>query len=85
MDVRVLLGQNVRRIRLKADLSQEAVAARMGVDRAYVSALELGKLNPTAITLWRIAEALEVRLAELVAEDAGPSLENERVRSSRKA
>lgn len=68
MDARLLVGQNVRRLRLAADLSQEAVAERMGVDRAYVSALELGKRNPTVITLWQVAEALQVRLVDLVAE-----------------
>ena len=43
MDIRKLLGANVRRIRVAASLSQEAVADRMGVDRAYISALELGR------------------------------------------
>jgi len=71
MDARLLVGQNVRRLRLAANLSQEAVAELMGVDRAYVSALELGKRNPTVITLWQVAEALQVRLADLVNEDNG--------------
>lgn len=70
MDARLLVGQNVRRLRLAANLSQEAVAELMGVDRAYVSALELGKRNPTIITLWQVAEALQVRLADLVEEEA---------------
>jgi transcriptional regulator with XRE-family HTH domain len=35
----------------------------MGVDRAYVSGLELGQRNPTVLlTLWHIAKALGVRL-----------------------
>jgi transcriptional regulator with XRE-family HTH domain len=29
----------------------------MGVDRAYVSGLELGQRNPTIVTLWHIAKA----------------------------
>ncbi|WP_156939873.1 MULTISPECIES: helix-turn-helix domain-containing protein [Mesorhizobium] len=33
----------------------------MGVDRAYVSGLEMGRRNPTVITLWQIAEAIGVR------------------------
>jgi transcriptional regulator with XRE-family HTH domain len=72
MDARLLVGQNVRRLRLAADLSQEAVAELMGVDRAYVSALELGKRNPTVITLWQVAEALQVRLVDLVDEGTAP-------------
>jgi len=73
MDVRLLVGHNVRRLRLAADLSQEAVAERMGVDRAYVSALELGKRNPTVITLWQIAEALDVSPAHLLSETSEPT------------
>lgn len=68
MDVRRVIGENVRRHRLAAGLSQEAVAERMGVDRAYVSSLELGKRNPTAITLWHAALALGIPIAELFEE-----------------
>jgi len=34
----------------------------MGVDRAYVSGLELGERNPTILTLWHTAKALGVKL-----------------------
>lgn len=33
-------------------------AERMGVDRAYVSGLELGQRNPTVVTLWHLGQAL---------------------------
>jgi transcriptional regulator with XRE-family HTH domain len=69
MDVRRVIGENVRRFRLAADLSQEAVAERMGVDRAYVSALEQGTRNPTVITLDRVAEALGVKPARLLDDE----------------
>jgi transcriptional regulator with XRE-family HTH domain len=72
MDVRQLVGQNVRKLRLDRDMSQEAVAELMGVDRAYVSALELGHRNPTIITLWQVAEALDVDLRELVEPVSAP-------------
>lgn len=84
MDVRLLVGQNVRRLRLAADLSQEEVAERMGVDRAYLSALELGKRNPTIITLWQIAEALQVGLIDLVVEGAQVATNEPRIRAPRK-
>lgn len=66
-----MVGQNVRRLRVAAGLTQEGLAERMGVDRAYINALELGKRNPTVITLWRVAEALDVNLAELVMSGGG--------------
>jgi transcriptional regulator with XRE-family HTH domain len=61
-DVRRMVGRNVQRLRIAAGLSQAALAERMGVDRAYVSGLELGQRNPTIVTLWHIAEALGVKL-----------------------
>lgn len=66
MDVRLLVEGNVRQLRAAAGLTQEALAERMGVDRAYINALELGKRNPTVITLWRVSEALQVDLCALV-------------------
>jgi DNA-binding transcriptional regulator YiaG len=36
-DVRRMVGRNVRQLRIAAGLSQAELAARMGVDRAYVS------------------------------------------------
>jgi transcriptional regulator with XRE-family HTH domain len=61
-DVRRMVGRNVRRLRIAAGLSQAGLAERMGVDRAYVSGLELGQRNPTVLTLWHIAKALGVKL-----------------------
>jgi transcriptional regulator with XRE-family HTH domain len=61
-DVRRMVGQNVRRLRIAAGITQAALAERMGVDRAYVSGLELGLRNPTIVTLWHIAKALGVRI-----------------------
>ena len=61
-DVRRMVGRNVRRLRIAAGLSQAELAERMGVDRAYVSGLELGQRNPTVITLWHIGRALKVKL-----------------------
>lgn len=67
-DARQLVGQNVRRIRLAAKISQAELAARMGVDRAYVSGLEQGKRNPTVVTLWHIAKALSVTMSSFLEE-----------------
>src|ERR1700730_10566129 len=68
-DVRLLVGRNVKRLRIAAGLTQAALAERMGVDRAYVSGLELGQRNPTIVTLWHITKALEVTLKMFFDED----------------
>lgn len=73
MDIRRIFGANVRRYRLAAGLSQEAVAERMGVDRAYVSGMERGQQNATLLTLWHTAQALGVRPIDLLDEKLGKS------------
>ena len=60
MDIRRVFGGNLRRHRQNAGLSQAALAAKMGIDRAHVSAMERGRQNVTIITLWHAAVALEV-------------------------
>jgi transcriptional regulator with XRE-family HTH domain len=62
MDVRQIVGENIRRYRREKGLSQAEMANRMGVDRAYISGLELGQRNPTIITLWHAAQALDVEV-----------------------
>jgi len=71
-DVRRLVGRNVKRLRIAAGLSQAELAERMGVDRAYVSGLELGQRNPTIVTLWHIAKALGVKLRPFFDEEKLP-------------
>jgi len=58
MDIRLVFGRNLRRYRLAAGLSQEAVAERMGVDRAHVSSMERGQQNVTPLTVREAAQAL---------------------------
>jgi transcriptional regulator with XRE-family HTH domain len=62
----VLVGENVRRYRTAAGMSQAELAERMGVDRAYISGLEGGTRNPTIVTLWHTAIALGVDVSCLL-------------------
>ena len=72
MDIRRVVGKNVRRYRIEAELSQEELAAGMG-EQGYVSRLEAGKRNPTIVEIWHVAEALGVRPAALFRGRAQPS------------
>jgi DNA-binding XRE family transcriptional regulator len=54
------LGRNLRRVRTAAGLTQTALAKRSGLNRSYVSDLEAGQRNPTAMTLKRLAKVLGV-------------------------
>jgi transcriptional regulator with XRE-family HTH domain len=59
-------------LRVRPTTPQAALAERMGVDRAYVSGLELGQRNPTIVTLWHLAEALGVKLLQFFEEGEKP-------------
>src|SRR5262249_23281313 len=60
------LGQNVRHIREARGLSQEQVAKLAGIPRATWTHLESGASNPTLAVLLKVANALQVRLEELL-------------------
>ena len=66
MDMRRLVGINVKRLRLGKGLTQEQYAVRSGIPQQYISDLENGKKNPTLTTLHQIAEGLGVEVVELV-------------------
>ena len=66
MKATAIVAWNLRRLRVKRDLSQEALAVDAGVDRSYVGRIERGIENPTVETLDRLAKALEVPAAELL-------------------
>ncbi len=60
------LGENLKELRLKKKLSQGDLSKKLSVDRAYISNIENGRMNPTLSTLQKIAEALGVSVKELV-------------------
>jgi transcriptional regulator with XRE-family HTH domain len=70
MDIREVFGSNLKRYRMKAAISQDALAAKMGIDRAHVSAMERGRQNVTIVTLWHAALALGVKPAALLEDEA---------------
>lgn len=66
MDMRKLVGKNFARLRREKGLTQEQVEERSGFSQQYLSGLERGKRNPTVITLYELAQALDVDHVELV-------------------
>jgi transcriptional regulator with XRE-family HTH domain len=66
VDIRQRLAKNLRRLREAKGLSQEAFAHEAGIHRTYISDLERGARNPTISVLEKLADALGVRVGELV-------------------
>jgi len=66
MDMRKFVGKNFARLRREKGLTQEQVEERSGFSQQYLSGLERGRRNPTVITLYELAQALDVSHVELV-------------------
>lgn len=65
-----MLGRNVDYYRRAAKLTQEELAARIGMGQYYISGLEAGKRNPTLETMCLIADALGIRVKMLLEDSA---------------
>jgi transcriptional regulator with XRE-family HTH domain len=60
------IGMRVLRRRQELGLTQEEVAARLGVSAPNVARIEHGRQNVTVDMMCRVAEALETTVQELM-------------------
>ena len=60
-------GCNLRRLRTAAGLSQEALAARSGLHRTYISSVERGNRNVSLENIFALANALKCDPRDLLA------------------
>jgi transcriptional regulator with XRE-family HTH domain len=67
IELPVIVGKNLRRIRLRQGLSLERLAKQSGVSRAMLGQIETGKSTPTIGLLWKICTSLTVPFASLIA------------------
>ena len=65
-DTAAALARNLRRLRAGRRLTLDELARRAGISRSMLIQIEQKRVNPTLATLVRIAQALDVGLAELV-------------------
>ena len=66
MDMRKLIGRNVRAARVARGMTQEKLADISGFSQQYISDLERGRRNPTIVSLYELAQALRVTPVELL-------------------
>ena len=61
------VGRNIQQIRQSKGLSQVDLVGRIegNIDTTNISRIEQGRTNPTLLTLYRLAQALEVSLIDL--------------------
>lgn len=67
------LADNIKALRETRGLSQQQIAKLAGIPRATWTHLESGAANPTLAVLVKVANALQVRLDELLAPPRQPA------------
>lgn len=71
-DAQLSFAQNVRRIRLDHEMTQERLAELAELHPNYISSVERGERNISIRNIERIAKALGVPIAELVSPPDPP-------------
>ena len=62
-----IVGQVIQRFREQKKQSQELVSGFAGIGRTHLSAIERGERKPTLETLFKIADALDVKPSIIIA------------------
>ena len=65
MDITPFVGLAFRSLRERAEISQEELAFRAGLDRTYVSGIERGRRNPSMKSMQRVAAELDITLDQV--------------------
>lgn len=61
-----ITGIVIRDLRNKKGVTQEVLSGLAGIPRSHLAMIESGRISPKIDTLWRIAEALGLKLSELI-------------------
>ncbi len=64
MDIKQAVGKRVKELRNKIGISQEELADTAQLDRTYITSVECGKRNISIVNIEKLANALNVSLAE---------------------
>ena len=68
MDWRAIVGKNVRMRRQAMGMTQEQLAFAAEIDLTYLGGIERSRRNPSLVVIVRLARALGLKPAELLAE-----------------
>lgn len=74
-ELAVAFGRQVRNLRQNRKMSQEELAFKAGLSPAHLGQIERAQKKPTLETIGRLAEALEVPVANLFSCEASVSSE----------
>lgn len=63
-EIYIQIGQNIKKLRNKANLTQEALAEKAGISLDFMGKIEVNINNPSLKTLMKIAKALDVSVKD---------------------
>ena len=64
-NLKVKIGQRIKKMRIKKGLSQEKLALLSDLDRTYIPSIENGKRNISITVLEKLSNALDISVSEL--------------------
>jgi transcriptional regulator with XRE-family HTH domain len=64
VDVKKKIGQRIKELREKTEMSQKDLAYAADLDRSYIASIENGQRNVSIVNIEKIATALNVTIKE---------------------
>jgi transcriptional regulator with XRE-family HTH domain len=59
-------GRIIRELREQRGLTQEVLSGLAAVSRSHLAEIEIGSTNANVETLWRVSEALGMKMSDLI-------------------
>lgn len=69
MDVKIKIGQRIKKLREVSSMSQKDLSYTSDLDRSYIASVENGQRNISIMNIEKIATALNVTLKEFFNND----------------
>lgn len=59
--IKQIIGKTIKALRIKQGLSQEDLAHECGVDRSYISMIEVGRNEPSITKIFELCDGLKIK------------------------
>ena len=66
MEIKVILGRVLKQVRQEKNMTQSQLAETCKLDLDYIGKIERGKRQPSISTLFKIADALDIPVADIL-------------------
>ena len=64
--MKILFAQRLRQLRKEYDLTQKQLADKLETTQRNISYMEVGKVEPDLLTLWKVADFFDVSIDDLI-------------------